>query len=74
MNEPVADEKPKRRRTRKAATTEAAPADTIEAPAPVEPTPAPAQDDVAPAADTDTANDEGGDTPRRGWWQRTFGA
>ncbi|AIT06141.1 ribonuclease [Sphingomonas taxi] len=73
---PVAEEKPKRRRTRKAATTEAAPADTIEAPAPVAPTPAPTQDEAVPAAevDTDAAADEAGDTPRRGWWQRTFGA
>lgn len=68
---PVAEEKPKRRRTRKTATTEAAPADTIEAPAPVAPT----QDEPAPAAEVDTdAADEAGDTPRRGWWQRTFGA
>ncbi|MCP3735669.1 Rne/Rng family ribonuclease [Sphingomonas sp. RP10(2022)] len=76
---PAAEEKPKpRRRTRKAAVaTDAAPADTIEAPAAAEqapqpvPVPAPAStedDDAAPTAGGD------GETPRRGWWQRTFGA
>jgi ribonuclease E len=73
---PVAEEKPKRRRTRKAATADAAPAETVEAPAPTAPTAEPAADDaepVAPDAAADAAPD-GGETPRRGWWQRTFGA
>ena len=74
---PAAEEKPKRRRTRKPAATDAAPAETIEAPAPAEPTPAPAEE-APEAADADAeaeaATDDGGETPRRGWWQRTFGA
>ncbi len=76
------EEKPKRRRTRKPAATDAAPAETIAAPAPAaEPTPQPeatlavAQDGTAPADDAENGQDgDGGDTPRRGWWQRTFGA
>ncbi|WP_179509394.1 Rne/Rng family ribonuclease [Sphingomonas melonis] len=73
---PVAEEKPKRRRTRKAATADAAPAETVEAPAPTAPTAEPATDDAEPTppdAAADAAPD-GGETPRRGWWQRTFGA
>jgi ribonuclease E len=73
---PAAEEKPKRRRTRKAATADAAPAETVEAPAPTAPIAEPAVDDVetaAPDASADAAPDSG-ETPRRGWWQRTFGA
>lgn len=73
---PVTEEKPKRRRTRKAATADAAPAETVEAPAPTAPTAEPAADDAEPTA-PDAAADaapDGGETPRRGWWQRTFGA
>ncbi|WP_294138381.1 Rne/Rng family ribonuclease, partial [Sphingomonas sp.] len=73
---PAAEDKPKRRRTRKPATTaDAAPADTVAAPV-EEPAPAPeatlqtAQDGTAPTDDTS----EDGEAPRRGWWQRTFGA
>jgi len=79
---PAADEKPKRRRTRKpAATADAAPAEAPAAPAPVEqPAPQPeatlavTQDGTAPANDGDAGDTNEGDTPRRGWWQRTFGA
>jgi ribonuclease E len=35
--------------------------------------PAPAPEAAAPTADNDEADDESGDGPRRGWWQRTFG-
>ncbi|MFN3433461.1 MAG: ribonuclease E/G [Sphingomonas sp.] len=68
---PAADEKPKRRRTRKPAAAE--PAETAAAPV-EEPAPEPeatlevTQDGTAPA------DAEGGEPPRRGWWQRTFGA
>ena len=68
VEEPVeaAAEKPKRKRApRKAKVADAAPAEVTEVsqPAPV----------AAPAADQtdDAANADG--TPRRGWWQRTFG-
>jgi len=64
--------KPKRTRKKKVAE---APAEAA-APAP-EPTPAPAPEATAPEAPADAeAEGEGedGTTPRRGWWQRTFGA
>lgn len=35
--------------------------------------PGPAPEAAAPTADNDEADDESGDGPRRGWWQRTFG-
>ncbi|MEP9358574.1 ribonuclease E/G [Sphingomonas sp. KR3-1] len=66
--EPVAEEapaKPKRTR-RKAVTTAAAPEPALEAPV---------AQDTAPAADAEGeegVNEDG--SPRRGWWQRTFGA
>ncbi len=66
---PAAEEKPKRRRTRKAATTDVAPADTVTAPEPA--APADPEDAETPATDAAT---ETGEQPRRGWWQRTFGA
>jgi ribonuclease E len=67
----VAEEAPaKPKRTRKkAATSEAAQAPAVEA--------APVAQDLAPGAEGDDAGDEGTNedgTPRRGWWQRTFGA
>jgi ribonuclease E len=67
----VAEEAPaKPKRTRKkAGTSEAAPAPAVEA--------APVAQDLAPGAEGDDAGDEGTNedgTPRRGWWQRTFGA
>ncbi len=75
----AAEEKPKRRRTRKpAAAAEAAPVETVAAPV-AEPAPQPestlavAQDGTAPADADDTAPEDG-EAPRRGWWQRTFGA
>ena len=73
---PAAEEKPKRRRSRKPAAADAAPAETVAAPV-EEPAPEPeatltvGQDGTAPAND---APPEDGDAPRRGWWQRTFGA
>lgn len=76
---PAAEEKPNRRRTRKpAAATEAAPVETVAAPV-AEPVPQPeatlavAQDGTAPADADDTAPEDD-EAPRRGWWQRTFGA
>ncbi|MEH3160192.1 MAG: Rne/Rng family ribonuclease, partial [Sphingomonas taxi] len=69
---PAAEDKPKpRRRTRKAAApAAAAPAEpTVTAEAEAEPE-APAPE--APAATEDAAAT--GEAPRRGWWQRTFGA
>ncbi|WP_375394944.1 Rne/Rng family ribonuclease, partial [uncultured Sphingomonas sp.] len=67
--EAVAAEAPKRRgRPRKAA------AETVvEAPAEAVPTDS-APADTAPAANDAESEDGEGDTPRRGWWQRTFGA
>jgi ribonuclease E len=70
--------KPKRTRRKKAdapAETEAAPAAEAPAEAPVAAEAAPQAD--APAAEGgDAGTEDGGDgqTPRRGWWQRTFGA
>jgi ribonuclease E len=66
--EPVAEEapaKPKRSRAKKAVTTEAAPAAAVEAAAPV-------AQDVAAVEGEEGVNEDG--SPRRGWWQRTFGA
>ena len=75
--EPEAGEKPKARRTRKAAPkAEAAPVEaSTEAPA--APAPAPAAEAVtAPANEGAPAANEAGETAprpaRRGWWQRTF--
>jgi ribonuclease E len=73
--------KPKRSRRKKAepeAAQEAAPAPTVAA----EPAAPEAANDPAPAgeaadaADADSADGSGSDggSPRRGWWQRTFGA
>ncbi|NIJ28277.1 ribonuclease E [Sphingomonas insulae] len=72
---PVAEDKPKRRRTRKPAAADTAPAE-VTTPA-EEPAAEPqasgmvAQDDSASADDAQPGD---GDAPRRGWWQRTFGA
>lgn len=76
--EPVAAEapaKPKRTRARKAAPAEAAPADTMVS----DVTPVPAEDAPTEASEASDANGEQDDglddgSPRRGWWQRTFGA
>ncbi|MCW1428167.1 Rne/Rng family ribonuclease [Novosphingobium sp. JCM 18896] len=68
--EVVAEEapaKPKRTRKKKVE-AEAAPAEAE--PAPV----AEPAADVAAEAAAEAEAGEGGDTPRRGWWQRTFGA
>ncbi len=72
--EPVAEEapaKPKRTRKKKVEAVEADPAPAVEA-APVAEEAAPAE----PAAEGEGEGEgEGEDgTPRRGWWQRTFGA
>jgi ribonuclease E len=68
--EPAAEEppaKPKRTRRKKAVEAEA-PAET--------PAPEPANDRETDAAGTEAAEADAGDAggPRRGWWQRTFGA
>ena len=87
---PVADEaaaeepapKPRRSR-RKTPVADAAPVDAVaapEAPAPVEDAAlGVTQDGAATAladagADADAESDGDGSSPRRGWWQRTFGA
>ncbi|WJS98306.1 Rne/Rng family ribonuclease [Novosphingobium humi] len=72
--EPAAEEapaKPKRVRRKKAdaAPVEAAP---VEA-APVEAAPVEAAAEAAPAETAPAAEDDASATPRRGWWQRTFG-
>jgi ribonuclease E len=76
--EPVAEEKPKRRAARKRpAATTGAPGSTPEADAadvagsPVSPSP-----DASGAVANDDTDADGEETgpPRRGWWQRTFGA
>ena len=84
-----AEEKPKPKRTRRKkadapvtepVAEEAAAPVSVEKSAPVEPSAAPASAGAAPAdtaaADTEAAETAEGDsqTPRRGWWQRTFGA
>ena len=77
----TAAEKPKRVRKKKADSVEA---EAVEAPTEAEPVAKPApvsearaiahEPASAPAnADADGENDENGE-PRRGWWQRTFGA
>ncbi|RXZ32218.1 ribonuclease E/G [Sphingomonas desiccabilis] len=74
--------KPKRTRRRKVAEPAAEAAPEAEAAAPAaEPAPPAAQPEAAPAdTDADAAQDDAspeapeGATPRRGWWQRTFGA
>lgn len=60
--------KPKRTRRKKAdaVAADAAPAATVTAEAPVA--------EEAPAVAEAPAGDDDGATPRRGWWQRTFGA
>ncbi|WP_342251277.1 Rne/Rng family ribonuclease [Sphingomonas sp. OTU376] len=74
--EPVAEEapaKPKRTRKKKVETVEAEPAPAVEA-TPVAEQAAPAES-VAEADAEAEGEGEGEDgTPRRGWWQRTFGA
>nr|WP_232307077.1 ribonuclease E/G [Sphingomonas sp. Y57] len=64
--EPAAEAAPKRRTRSRAKAAAAAPAETVEA---VAETAEPA----AEAASAEEAEEEGG-SPRRGWWQRTFGA
>ncbi len=74
--EPVAEEapaKPKRTRKKKVDAVEAEAAPAVDAPVAA----APAAEVAAPAEPAAEAEGEGeGDdgTPRRGWWQRTFGA
>ncbi|MCY1671453.1 ribonuclease E/G [Novosphingobium sp. SL115] len=60
--------KPKRTRRKKAdaVAADAAPAASVTAEAPVA--------DEAPAVAETPSGDDDGSTPRRGWWQRTFGA
>ncbi|HEY7811234.1 MAG TPA: ribonuclease E/G [Allosphingosinicella sp.] len=78
--------KPKRRRRKKADEVEAAPAEApaaevpaapAEAPAPaLEPAPKAAEAPAADAAVAERSEEPAADAgpPRRGWWQRTFGA
>jgi ribonuclease E len=79
--EATAEPAPKPKRTRRKATpaatadagTEGAPTQAAAAPVPDTPAPVaaePAGDDTG--ADANPA-DDAGETPRRGWWQRTFG-
>jgi ribonuclease E len=75
---PEAEAKPKRRR-RKAAAADAAPSEASPAPAAEAPAPQAANDadvaeagEAAPAPEAEQPADTG--PPRRGWWQRTFGA
>ncbi len=72
--EPVAVEAPapkKRASRRKAAV--AAEAETLTAEPVAETAPDAIEQDLAPAENGEAPDGEGG-TPRRGWWQRTFGA
>jgi ribonuclease E len=62
--------KPKRTRARKAAPAEAAPADTMVS----EVTPAPVGNAPATSETPETDGEQEDGSPRRGWWQRTFGA
>jgi ribonuclease E len=62
--------KPKRTRARKAAPAEAAPADTMVS----EVTPAPVENAPATSETPETDGEQEDGSPRRGWWQRTFGA
>jgi ribonuclease E len=60
--------KPKRTRRKKAdaVAADAAPAASVTAEAPAA--------DEAPAVAETPSGDDDGSSPRRGWWQRTFGA
>ncbi len=73
--EPVAEEAPaKPKRTRRKAVTSEAAAPAVESAASAEPE-APVAQDLAPAAAVEAEEEDGsGESPRRGWWQRTFGA
>ncbi len=69
--EAAAEPAKKPRRPRRKAADAEAPA--VEA-APAAEIAAPATDAPAPADDAATGGGDEGDSPRRGWWQRTFGA
>ncbi|ARR52846.1 ribonuclease E/G [Rhizorhabdus wittichii DC-6] len=64
--EPAAEAAPKRRTRSRAKAAAAAPAETVEAVAEV-------SEPAGEAASAEEAEEDGG-SPRRGWWQRTFGA
>ncbi|MBD8545534.1 Rne/Rng family ribonuclease [Sphingomonas sp. CFBP 8760] len=73
---PVAEPAPKPKRARRKPAADAV-AEAPAAVAPPAPAPAPEASDVAEAADGASTGDDteqAGGTPRRGWWQRTFGA
>ncbi|MBB4837555.1 ribonuclease E [Sphingomonas kyeonggiensis] len=75
--EPVAEEaapaKPKRTRKKKVEAVEAEPAPAVEA-APVAEQAAPAESTAEADAEAEGEGEGEDGTPRRGWWQRTFGA
>ncbi|MHA3792209.1 Rne/Rng family ribonuclease [Rhizorhabdus wittichii] len=64
--EPAAEAAPKRRTRSRAKAAAAAPAETVEAVAEV-------SEPAGEAVSAEEAEEDGG-SPRRGWWQRTFGA
>jgi ribonuclease E len=73
--EPVAEAAPKPRRRRAAAASTEQSLASVEEPAVAVEAPAEAaQVATAEAPDADAAEGESGEGPRRGWWQRTFGA
>jgi ribonuclease E len=65
---------PKRGRRRRAAAPDAT-AEVAPEPVAAAPAPEPVAEDAAPETETAEASaDASGESPRRGWWQRTFGA
>jgi ribonuclease E len=71
--EPVAEEAPKRRRRRTAAASADQQLVSVTEPDAVVEAPAPAENAEVGGADAESENNADG-SPRRGWWQRTFGA
>lgn len=74
LAEPAEKPKPKRTRRKKTDTEATAPAVEDAAPADAAPAVKPAIAAVADAAEGEAAEGEDNANPRRGWWQRTFGA
>jgi ribonuclease E len=71
--EPVAEEAPKRRRRRTAAASADQQLVSVTEPDAVVEAPAPAENAEVGGTDAESENNADG-SPRRGWWQRTFGA